>query len=139
MTDPNNSGEGHFGNSAGAPGSDAPSQPLAPPSYPPPLPPPPPPVVPTDADHALEIGRTHFPPVGSPNGPVSLFVHEFDIGYLIYAGYPPHDDPNSPPPSPGGSNIVISKADGEVTFLPNFPPEPAVELYHRLRQRPSTP
>ncbi|WP_234344827.1 MULTISPECIES: hypothetical protein [Streptomyces] len=81
--------------------------------------------MPTDADHALEIGRTLFPREGSPGGPVGLFVHEFDIGYLIYPGYPVHDDPNVPPPCPGGSNAVIAKADGKVTFLPNRPPEDA--------------
>ncbi|MFI0264686.1 hypothetical protein ACH4OW_37475 [Streptomyces sp. NPDC017056] len=138
MTDPDNTGENPVGKTTGAPGGDAHSQPLTPPPYPPPLPPSPPPIVPADAGHALEIGRTHFPPVGSPNGPVGVYVHEFDIGYLIYAGYPVHEDPNSPPPCPGGSNVVISKADGEVTFLPNYPIESAVEFYHRL-QRPSTP
>ncbi|MEV5598716.1 hypothetical protein [Streptomyces sp. NPDC052496] len=65
-------------------------------------------------------------------------MHEFDIGYLIYAGYPTHDTPNTPPPSPGGTTIVISKTNGEVTFMPNYPIEPAMELYRRLR-RPSTP
>ncbi|TSB15687.1 hypothetical protein [Streptomyces benahoarensis] len=107
------------------------------------LPPPPPPLppeaqttggpVPHSADEALEIGRNHFPPVGSPGGPTGLFVHEFDEGYLIHAGWPLPEDPSAPPAQPGGSNVVIAKEDGEVTFLPNFPPPEAVKLYHRLR------
>ncbi|MCZ1010093.1 hypothetical protein [Streptomyces lydicus] len=44
--------------------------------------------------------------------------------------------PPPPPPDPGGSHVVISKIDGEVSFLPNFPPERAVELYHRHYRRP---
>ncbi|GAA3174741.1 MULTISPECIES: hypothetical protein [Streptomyces] len=107
------------------------------------LPPPPPPIppearttggpVPRSADEALEIGRNHFPPVGAPGGPTGLFVHEFDEGYLIHPGRPLPDDPSAPPAQPGGSNVVIAKEDGEVTFLPNFPPPEAVKLYHRLR------
>ncbi|MGW5939074.1 hypothetical protein ACWIG3_08720 [Streptomyces celluloflavus] len=114
----------------------------------PPLPPPYPPstvpgcdsaaqVVPAGPEDALEIGRAYFPPVGSPGGPVSLFVHEFDIGYLIHAGYPAPEDPTAPPSHPGGSNIAISKLNGDVTTLPNFPPESAVEVY-RQWYRPST-
>ncbi|MGW3007639.1 hypothetical protein ACWC9R_02220 [Streptomyces sp. NPDC001219] len=106
------------------------------PPTPPPLPPQTgPQPVPATADEALEIGRRHFPEVGSPGGPAELFVHEFDIGYLIHAGWPLPEDPTAPPAEPGGSNVVIAKSDGEVSFLPNFPPEPAVELYHRLRDR----
>ncbi|MFD8543979.1 hypothetical protein [Streptomyces sp. NPDC059649] len=111
----------------------------------PPTPPPLPPQmadegprpVPANADEALEIGRAHFPEVGSPDGPASLHVHEFDVGYLIYAGWPLPDDPTAPPSSPGGSNVVINKENGDVTFLPNFPPAEAAELYHRI-YRPSS-
>ncbi|GFE17087.1 hypothetical protein Sgleb_51340 [Streptomyces glebosus] len=106
------------------------------PPTPPPLPPQTgPQPVPANADEALEIGRQHFPEVGSPGGPSGLFVHEFDIGYLIHASWPPAADPTAPPAEPGGSNVVIDKADGEVSFLPNFPPESAAKLYHRLRNR----
>ncbi len=137
----NNGSAGTEGNAAGIVGGNATGTPgPQPPSLPPYAPPPPPSatppaVVPTDADHALEIGRTLFPREGSPGGPVGLFVHEFDIGYLIYPGYPVHDDPTVPPPCPGGSNAVIAKADGKVTFLPNHPPEDAVELYRLLLSR----
>lgn len=111
----------------------------------PPTPPPLPPQavdegprpVPANADEALEIGRQHFPDVGSPNGPASLHVHEFDLGYLIYAGWPLPEDPTAPPASPGGSNIVINKENGDVTSLPNFPPAEAEKLYHRI-YRPSS-
>lgn len=116
----------------------------------PPTPPPPPPVpphagapgggpqpVPTSQDEALEIGRRHFPTVGAPGGPSALFVHEFDVGYLVHASWPAQEDPEAPPAEPGGSNVAISKVNGDVTFLPNFPPEEAVELYHRF-YRPST-
>ncbi|MFU9036898.1 MULTISPECIES: hypothetical protein [Streptomyces] len=111
----------------------------------PPTPPPLPPQVadegprpvPANADEALEIGRQHFPDVGSPDGPASLHVHEFDLGYLIYAGWPLPEDPTAPPASPGGSNIVINKENGDVTFLPNFPPAAAEKLYHRI-YRPSS-
>ncbi|MFG3116533.1 hypothetical protein ACGF4C_19235 [Streptomyces sp. NPDC048197] len=111
----------------------------------PPTPPPLPPQVadegprpvPANADEALEIGRQHFPDVGSPNGPASLHVHEFDLGYLIYAGWPLPEDPTAPPASPGGSNIVINKENGDVTSLPNFPPAAAEKLYHRI-YRPSS-
>ncbi|MFJ9468566.1 hypothetical protein [Streptomyces caniferus] len=116
--------------------SDRPGSTPGLPPTPPPLPPrtgPQP--VPTNEAEALEIGRNHFPAVGSPGGPVALYVHEFDIGYLIHAGWPPAEDPTAPPADPGGSNVVISKIDGEVTSLPNFPPESAVELYHGLRNR----
>lgn len=106
------------------------------PPTPPPLPPQTgPQPVPANADEALEIGRQHFPEVGSPGGPSGLFVHEFDIGYLIHANRPPAEDPTALPAEPGGSNVVIAKGNGEVSFLPNFPPESAVELYHRLRSR----
>ncbi|MGW2627992.1 hypothetical protein ACWC2K_01470 [Streptomyces chattanoogensis] len=86
--------------------------------------------MPANEADALEIGRRHFPEVGSPGGPSGLFVHEFDIGYLIHASWPRREDPTAPPSEPGGSNVIIAKADGEVSFVPNFPPEDAVELYH---------
>ncbi|KOG47734.1 hypothetical protein ADK74_10270 [Streptomyces decoyicus] len=77
----------------------------------------------------MAIGRQHFPEVGSPGGPAELYVHEFDIGYLIHAGWPAPEDPTARPSDPGGTHIVISKIDGKVADVPNFPPEDAVELY----------
>ncbi|KWT61437.1 hypothetical protein ADL21_13420 [Streptomyces albus subsp. albus] len=92
--------------------------------------------VPSTPEEALEIGRHHFPEVGSPGGPSGLFVHEFDVGYLVRASWPAPADPQAPPASPGGSNVAISKINGDVTFLPNHPPEEAVKIYHRW-YRPS--
>ncbi|BDM67441.1 hypothetical protein HEK616_09280 [Streptomyces nigrescens] len=111
----------------------------------PPTPPPLPPQaadegprpVPANADEALDIGRRHFPEVGSPDGPASLHVHEFDLGYLVHAGWPAPEDPTAPPASPGGSNVVINKENGDVTFLPNFPPAEIEDLYRRV-YRPSS-
>ncbi|MFF8370631.1 hypothetical protein ACF05W_17505 [Streptomyces lydicus] len=126
-----------------------PPQPPTPPTPPAPPTPPPPPAppqdgvadggpkpVPANEDEALEIGRQHFPEIGSPGGPTGLFVHEFDAGYLVHASWPVPEDPTAPPSEPGGSNVAISKENGDVTFLPNFPPAEAVELYHRF-YRPS--
>ncbi|MFF3270313.1 hypothetical protein ACFYWU_05165 [Streptomyces chrestomyceticus] len=94
--------------------------------------------MPTTPEEAREIGRRYFREVGSPGGPSGLFVHEFDVGYLVRASWPAPADPQAPPAGPGGSNVAISKADGEVTQLPNHPPEEAVKIYHRWH-RPSTP
>ncbi|MEU6958862.1 hypothetical protein [Streptomyces chrestomyceticus] len=93
--------------------------------------------MPTTPEEAREIGRHYFREVGSPGGPSGLFVHEFDVGYLVRASWPAPADPQAPPAGPGGSNVAISKADGEVTQLPNHPPEEAVKIYHRW-YRPST-
>ncbi|MEU8682448.1 hypothetical protein [Streptomyces sp. NPDC048611] len=103
------------------------------------LPPTPPPVrpqlgpepLPTTEAEALAIGKKHFPEIGSPGGPTSRYVHEFDIGYLIHAGWPANEDSTGRPSAPGGSNIVISKIDGEVSSVPNFPEEKAVAIYRR--------
>ncbi|MFF8783485.1 hypothetical protein [Streptomyces sp. NPDC015125] len=91
--------------------------------------------IPTDADGALEIGRGHFPGVWPGGEEPVLHVHEFDIGYLVYPVFPPREDPTASPRDPGGSRLVISKADGEVSALPNYPPEQAVELYRRHFRR----
>ncbi|ARF55421.1 hypothetical protein [Streptomyces gilvosporeus] len=94
------------------------------------------PRIPATAEEALEIGRAHYPAVGSPGGPSGLFVHEFDVGYLIHASWPAPEGPAGIPRDPGGSHIVIAKRDGGVTAVPNFPPESAVEVYrtwHRPR------
>ncbi|GAB7033662.1 hypothetical protein AB0G35_04315 [Streptomyces sp. NPDC021749] len=111
-----------------------------------PLPPTPPPLppqvadegpwtVPANADEALEIGHQLLPELGSPGAPVSLLVHEFDLGYLIQAGWPLPEDPTAPPAEPGGSNIVIAKDTGKVTYIPNYPPQSAMEHYRQLRRR----
>ncbi|MFB7633717.1 hypothetical protein ACFC0M_22630 [Streptomyces sp. NPDC056149] len=139
-------GASHGGNAsgnAGAPEGATGGQPPVPPPYPPSAVPgqqpgaTPPKVIPTSAEHAREIGSAYFPPVGSPGGPVSLFVHEFAEGYLIHAGWPAPEDPTAPPANPGGTNIVLTKANGDVTTVPNFPPESAIAVY-RQWYRPGT-
>ncbi|MFJ9128771.1 hypothetical protein ACIRJS_32190 [Streptomyces sp. NPDC102340] len=87
--------------------------------------------IPTNAEEALEIGRTQFPTAWPSGAPVTLKVHEFDIGYLICAHVPPPTDP-AMPPEPGGSNIVISKLNGEITDVPNYPAETAISTYRRF-------
>ncbi|MEV7378260.1 hypothetical protein [Streptomyces lydicus] len=62
-------------------------------------------------------------------------MHEFDLGYLIQVGWPLPEDPTAPPAEPGGSNIIIAKATGEVTYVRNHPPEQAMEHYRRVRSR----
>ncbi|MGY5123870.1 hypothetical protein [Streptomyces nigrescens] len=110
------------------PGS-APGLPPTPPRIRPRLGPEP---LPTNEAEARAIGQKYFPEVGSPGGPTSLYVHEFDIGYLIHAGWPANEDSTGRPTTPGGSNIVISKIDGEVSSVPNFPEEKAVAIYRRV-------
>ncbi|WP_306324214.1 MULTISPECIES: hypothetical protein [unclassified Streptomyces] len=89
--------------------------------------------IPSSAEEALEIGRTQFPSVWPGGTPVVLKVHEFDVGYLIHAHMPPPADPTAPP-EPGGSNIVISKLDGEITDVPNYPVETAVSVYRQFHR-----
>ncbi|MFI5521182.1 hypothetical protein [Streptomyces platensis] len=87
---------------------------------------------PTTVDEALTTARAHFRPRCHDGTLASLQVQEFDIGYLIYATFPPTE-----PRSFGGSHLVISKTDGALTFVPNFPPEKAIARY-RERRRPSS-
>ncbi|WP_245689329.1 hypothetical protein [Streptomyces chattanoogensis] len=88
--------------------------------------------IPATAEEALAAARARFE-VRDPEGnPAPLYVVEFDIGFLVHAVMPP------PPPGTqaplGGSHMVISKSDGAVTYVPNFPPDSAIELYRSLRR-----
>jgi hypothetical protein len=65
-------------------------------------------------------------------------VHEFDTGYLVYATFPVSRGPHPLPPPAGGSNVVISKVNGCITDVPNYPPDEAVAVYRRF-YRPGTP
>ncbi|MFE0374607.1 hypothetical protein ACFW1M_03280 [Streptomyces inhibens] len=87
--------------------------------------------VPTTTEEALAIARTSFQPRCHDGTPASVHVQEFDIGYLVYATFPPTE-----PRSFGGSHLVISKADGALTFVPNFPPKSAIAQY-RKRHHPN--
>ncbi|MGW9170258.1 hypothetical protein [Streptomyces decoyicus] len=86
------------------------------------------PVPPTTAEEVLEMARTSFQPLCHDGTPAPLHVEEFDIGYLVYARFPPTE-----PRSFGGSHLVISKADGARTYVPNFPPKSAIALYRARR------
>jgi hypothetical protein len=87
--------------------------------------------VPTTPEEALEIAGTHFKPRCRDGSPASVHVEEFDIGFLVYATFPPTE-----PRSFGGSHLIISKTDGTPTFVPNFPPKSAIAVY-RKRHHPS--
>jgi hypothetical protein len=94
--------------------------------------------VPASAGEALEIGRTQFPASWPDGSAPRLQVHEFDTGYLVYATFPVSQDPNPLPPAAGGSNVVISKVNGDITDVPNYPPDEAVAVYRRF-YRPAAP
>ncbi|WP_245171954.1 hypothetical protein [Streptomyces decoyicus] len=90
------------------------------------------PLPPTTVEQVLEMARTGFQPLCHDGTPAPLHVEEFDIGYLVYARFPPTE-----PRSFGGSHLVISKADGARTYVPNFPPKSAIALY-RARRLPDS-
>ncbi|MGW0551198.1 hypothetical protein [Streptomyces altiplanensis] len=94
-------------------------------------------VPPTTPEQALEIVRSRYARPRLPDGtPVPLHVHEFDIGYLVYATFPPTTDAaGRPQPSPpGGGKIVVSKDTGETATVPNYPTGKAIALYRRQHQ-----
>lgn len=89
---------------------------------------------PTTPEEAVDIVRARYARPELPDGtPAELRVHEFDIGYLVYAVLPPRTDASGRPlpAPPGGAVIVVSKATGETVTLPNRPAEQAVALYRR--------
>ncbi|QOV41436.1 hypothetical protein IM697_34510 [Streptomyces ferrugineus] len=73
-----------------------------------------------------------------PDGTAAeLRVEEFDIGYLVYAVFPPVTDAaggRPQPAPPGGGKIVVSKETGETVTVPNYPTETAIALYRRQRE-----
>ncbi|MGI5458467.1 hypothetical protein ACQEWB_35885 [Streptomyces sp. CA-249302] len=99
-----------------------------------------PPTPPTTPDQALDIVRSRYAQPKLPDGsPAELHVHEFDIGYLVYAVFPPRTDIDTAghpkPAAPGGAKIVVSKVTGETVTVPNFPTEQAIALYRRNIER----
>jgi hypothetical protein len=89
---------------------------------------------PTTPAQALEIVRSRYAQPKLPDGtPAELRVHEFDIGYLVYAVYPPRTDAagRPQPAPPGGAKIVVSKETGETVTVPNYPTEQAIALYRK--------
>ncbi|MEU9114472.1 hypothetical protein AB0D04_22440 [Streptomyces sp. NPDC048483] len=91
--------------------------------------------MPTSAEEALAAARKHFRPRCEDGTLAPLHVEEFDIGYLIHATFPPRPDPTTPPPQ-GGSHLVIAKDNGQLGYVPNLPPEYAIEVY-RKHYRPT--
>ncbi|MFF3543500.1 hypothetical protein [Streptomyces platensis] len=87
---------------------------------------------PATVDEALTMARAHFRPRCHDGTLAPVHVQEFDIGYLIYATFPPTE-----PRSFGGSHLIISKADGTLTFVPNFPPATAIARYRERRRYPA--
>ncbi|MFC8094730.1 hypothetical protein [Streptomyces sp. NPDC057301] len=95
------------------------------------------PAAPTTSDQALAIVRSRYAQPQLPDGsPAELRVEEFDIGYLVYAVFPPVTDAagRPQPAPPGGSKIVVSKETGETVTVPNYPTEAAIALYRKQRQ-----
>ncbi|WP_405589916.1 hypothetical protein [Streptomyces sp. NBC_01092] len=95
------------------------------------------PAPPTTSEQALAIVRSRYAQPKLPDGtPAELRVAEFDIGYLVYAVFPPVTDAagRPQPTPPGGSKIVVAKDTGETVTVPNFPTEAAIALYRRQRQ-----
>jgi hypothetical protein len=89
---------------------------------------------PLTPEQAVELVRARYAPPRSADGsPAELHVHEFDVGYLVYAVLPPRTDPSGRPlpAPPGGAKVVVSKETGETVTVPNLPAEQAVALYRR--------
>ncbi|MFF0733937.1 hypothetical protein ACFYVK_20205 [Streptomyces chartreusis] len=95
------------------------------------------PAPPTTAEQALAIVRGRYAQPKLPDGtPAELRVEEFDIGYLVYAVFPPITDAagRPQPAPPGGSKIVVAKDTGETVTVPNYPTQTAIALYRKQRQ-----
>ncbi|CAL9546591.1 hypothetical protein SUDANB58_04360 [Streptomyces sp. enrichment culture] len=100
------------------------------------------PAPPISPEQALDIVRSRYAQPELPDGTsAQLRVEEFDIGYLVYAEFPPATDAagRPRPAPPGGSKIVVSKETGETVTVPNYPTETAIALYRRQRQTPHHP
>ncbi|MFJ6748491.1 hypothetical protein ACIQNI_09900 [Streptomyces sp. NPDC091266] len=90
--------------------------------------------VPASPEEALELVRGAFGQPHSADGtPAPLQVREFDLGYLVYAVFAkPVDKQGRPVPAPpGGSSFVVAKDTGQISTLPNYPPDQAIALYRK--------
>ena len=99
------------------------------------------PRAPATAEDALEAVLRRFGQPRTREGdPVPLRVREFDLGYVVHAVFPPPPlrDGVRRPAEPGGSHVMVAKADGAITTFPNYPPEQVIELFRR-RFRPDSP
>ncbi|GAB7033658.1 hypothetical protein AB0G35_04295 [Streptomyces sp. NPDC021749] len=96
------------------------------------------PTPPTTPEEALAIVRSRYAqPKLADGSPAPMHVHEFDIGYLVYATFPPTTEASGAPqpPPPGGAKIIVAKDTGETVTVPNFPTESAIALYRQQRQQ----
>ncbi len=94
------------------------------------------PVPPTTPEEAVAIVLSRYAEPKLPDGtPAPMHVHEFDIGYLVYATFPrPTDTTGQPQPAPpGGAKIIVAKDTGETVTVPNLPTESAIALYRKQR------
>ncbi|MFC5216048.1 hypothetical protein [Streptomyces coerulescens] len=92
---------------------------------------------PTTCEQALTIVRGRYAQPELPDGtPAELRVEEFDLGYLVYAVFPPVTDAagRPRPAPPGGSKIVVAKDTGETVTVPNLPTAAAIALYRKQRR-----
>ncbi|WP_210582689.1 hypothetical protein [Streptomyces sp. GESEQ-4] len=93
---------------------------------------------PTTPSEAIAIVQARYAHPKLPDGtPAELNVHEFDVGYLVYAVFPPSVDASGrpQPAPPGGAKIVVSKETGETVTVPNYPIQQAIALYRKNRAR----
>ncbi|MFJ9413570.1 hypothetical protein ACIRPT_05315 [Streptomyces sp. NPDC101227] len=93
--------------------------------------------VPTNPEEALESVRGKYSRPRSFDGTLApMHVQEFDLGYLVYATFAqPVDENGQPVPAPpGGSSFVVAKDTGNITTVPNFPPDQAIALYRKQRR-----
>jgi hypothetical protein len=92
---------------------------------------------PTTPEQALAIVRSRYAQPNLPDGtPAPMHVHEFDIGYLVYAAFPPTTDASGRPrpAPPGGSKVIVAKDTGETVTVPNYPVGTAIALYRKQHQ-----
>jgi hypothetical protein len=88
-------------------------------------------------EQALAIVRSRYAQPNLPDGtPAPMHVHEFDIGYLVYAAFPPTTDASGRPrpAPPGGSKVIVAKDTGETVTVPNYPVGTAIALYRKQHQ-----
>ncbi len=80
----------------------------------------------TTREEALERARTWAQ--GAEVG-----IHEFDLGYVVWAIEPAPADPTAPPDTVGNARAVIDRDTGELTQWPALPPEAVADQYRTAR------
>jgi hypothetical protein len=79
----------------------------------------------TTRDEALERARSWA-------GGAEVGIHEFDLGYVVWA-VEPEPVGDRPPATVGTARGVIDRATGELTLWPALPPEAVAQEYRRAR------